>query len=215
MQGSDKMKRLQLLPVFLLVGSLGVLGIMFGIRVFGNQKQIRSSIQTQTAIVEQATATLPPTLTPLPTDPPTPTDSPPTATVTPFPTPTPKPGEVVEEGCNVAEYIADVTIPDKTIIDADTKFTKTWRLLNDGTCTWTDDYKLVFHSGTLMNGDKKTNAIILPVEPGKLIDISIELRAPKDAGTYKGYWILSDQYGNQFGLGPASKPFYVEIVVVE
>ena len=209
------MKRLQLLPILLLVGSLGVLGVMFGVRAISNQRLINSSIKTQTAIVEQATATISPTATPLPTETPTPTEIPPTATVTPFPTATPKPGEVVEEGCNVAEYIADVTFPDKTIIDADTKFTKTWRLLNNGTCTWTNQYKLVFHSGEQMSGRKETNAISLPVDPGKLIDISIELRAPKTEGTYKGYWILEDQYGNPFGLGRAGKPFYVEIVVVE
>lgn len=209
------MKRLHLLPILLLAGSLAVLGIMFGVRVISHQRQVKSSIQTQTAIVEQATATPTPTETLLPTETSTPTERPPTVTVTPFPTDTPKPGEVVEEGCNVAEYIADVTIPDKTIIDADTKFTKTWRLLNNGTCTWTNQYKLAFHSGDQMSGPNRTNAIALPVEPGKLIDISVTLRAPKTAGTYKGFWILEDQYGNTFGLGPANKPFYVEIVVVE
>jgi len=209
------MKRLQYLPIILLVGSLGVLGIMFGVRIFSNQKQIKSSIQTQTAIVEQATATFTPTLTPLPTFTPTPTPAPPTATVTPFPTATPKPGEVVEEGCNVGVFLADVTIPDNTVIDADTKFTKTWRIFNDGSCTWTNQYKLVFDSGNQMSGPRESNAIILPVEPGKSIDISVTLRAPKAEGTYTGYWMLEDQYGNPFGLGPASKPFYVQIVVVE
>lgn len=209
------MKRLYLLPILLLAGSLAVLGIMFGARMISHRKQVKSSIQTQTAIVEQATATPTPTETLLPTETPTPTESLPTATVTPFPTETPKPGEVIEEGCNVAEYIADVTVPDKTIIDADTKFTKTWRLLNNGTCTWTSQYKLAFHSGNQMGGPNRTNAIALSVEPGKLIDISVTLRAPKTAGTYKGFWILEDQYGNAFGLGRANKPFYVEIVVVE
>jgi len=211
------MKRLQFLPVILLAASLGVLGIMVGVRVLGTQREISANIKTQTAIVEQATATLPPSDTPSPTNTPTltPTESLPTETVTPFPTATPRPGEVIEEGCNVAEYIADVTIPDKTIIDADTKFIKTWRLINNGTCTWTNQYKLAFHSGEQMEGPARTNAINLPVEPGKLIDISVTLRAPKTAGTYKGFWILEDQYGNSFGLGGGNKGFYVEIVVVE
>lgn len=211
------MKRLYLIPIILLAASLGVLGVMIGVRVIGTQREISANIKTQTAIVEQATATLPPSDTPSPTNTPilTPADSLPSATVTPFPTATPRPGEVIEEGCNVAEYIADVTVPDKTVLDADTKFTKTWRLLNNGTCTWTNQYKLAFHSGEQMEGPNRTNAISLPVEPGKLIDISVSLRAPKAAGTYKGFWILEDQYGNTFGLGQAGKPFYVEIVVVE
>lgn len=194
-----------------------MLGIMFGIRVVGNQRQAAAIIQTQTAVAAQITPTEAVTDTPLPSDTPTlePTEVLPTSTVTPFPTATPKPGEVVEEGCLEAAYIADVTIPDKTEIDADHQFVKTWRLQNTGTCTWTIQYELVFNSGNQMSGAKKTNAIIVPVEPGKVIDISVTLRAPKTEGTYKGFWNLEDQYGNPFGLGPAGKPFYVEIVVIE
>ncbi len=66
-----------------------------------------------------------------------------------------------------------------------------------------------------MSGKEESYAIILPVEPGKVIDISVTLRAPKDPGTYKGYWNLEDQYGNPFGLGREGVPFYVEIVVPE
>ncbi len=210
------MKRLQLLPIILLVGSLGVLGIMIGIRVVGNQRQAAVVFKTQTAVAQfTSTATI--TETPLPTNTPTiePTEELPTATVTPFPTATPKPGEVIEEGCLEAAFITDVTIPDKTEIDADHKFIKTWRLQNTGTCTWTTQYKLVFHSGTKMYSPDEIYAIILPVEPGKMIDISVTLRAPMIAGTYKGYWILEDQYGNPFGLGRIGVPFYAEIVVIE
>lgn len=210
------MKRLQLLPIILLVGSLGVLGIMIGIRVVGNQRQAAAINQTQTAVaLFTPTATI--TETPLPTNTPTlePTEEPPTATVTPFPTATPKPGEVIEEGCLEAAFLLDVTIPDKTEIDADHQFVKTWRLQNTGSCAWTTQYKLVFHSGSMMSGKKENFAIILPVEPGKVIDISVTLRAPEIAGTYKGFWNLEDQYGNPFGLGRKGVPFYVEIVVIE
>jgi len=210
------MKRLQYLPVILLAGSLAVLGIMFGIRLFGNQRQAVAVQQTQTAVaLFTPTATI--TETPLPTSTPTlePTEVLPTATVTPFPTATPKPGEVIEDGCLEAAFIADVTIPDKTEIDADHQFIKTWRLQNTGTCTWTTQYKLVFHSGNKMSSPDETYAIILPVEPGKLIDVSVTLRAPLTAGTYKGFWNLEDQYGNPFGLGRAGVPFYAEIIVVE
>ena len=211
------MKRLQFLPVILLAGSLAVLGIMFGIRLVGNQRQAAAIIQTQAAVAAQITPTATITKTPLPSNTPTlaPTEVLPTSTVTPFPTATPKPGEVIEDGCLEAAFITDVTIPDKTEIDADHKFIKTWRLQNIGTCTWTTQFKLVFHSGNKMNSPDETYAIILPVEPGKMIDVSVTLRAPLTAGTYKGYWNLEDQYGNPFGLGRAGVPFYAEIVVVE
>src|SRR5690606_3738857 len=39
--------------------------------------------------------------------------------------------------CNVASFVADVTIPDNTNIAVSKAFTKTWRLRNSGSCTWT------------------------------------------------------------------------------
>jgi hypothetical protein len=211
------MKRLQFIPVILLAGSLGVLGIMFGIRIVGNKRQVTAIIQTQTAVAAQITATQTNTAVPLVTDTPTsePTSSIPTDTVTPFPTPTPEPGKTVEAGCNVAVFVADITIPDKTEIFADHKFVKTWRLQNGGKCTWTTKTVLYFVSGSQMSGPDKTSAFPVDVEPGESIDISVTLRAPKTAGVSKGYWGLKDQYGNEFGLGMLGDPFYVEIVVVE
>ena len=83
-----------------------MLGIMFGIRLFGNQRQAAAIIQTQTAVAAQITPTATITKTPLPSNTPTlePTEVLPTATVTPFPTATPKPGEVIEDGCLEAAF---------------------------------------------------------------------------------------------------------------
>ena len=211
------MKRLQLLPIILLAGSLGVLGIMVGIRVIGNQRQAAALVSTQTAIAAAVTDTPVPTNTvePSATIYFTETPSVPTFTVTPFPTATPKPGEVIEEGCNEALFMTDVTIPDKTEINADHKFVKTWRLYNSGTCTWTTKYSLYFVSGRQMNGPDKVNAFPVPVEPGEVIDISVSLRAPDVTGVIRGYWALKDQYGNPFGVGPTADPFYVEIKVIQ
>jgi len=210
------MKRFQFVPIILLVGSLGVLVLMVGIRVVGNQRQASVIHQTETAAA-LFSPTPNVTETPLPTSTstPEPTEELPTVTVTPFPTATPKPGEVIEEGCLEAAFVTDVTVPDKTEIDPDHQFVKTWRLRNTGTCTWTTQFKLVFNSGNKMHSPDETYAINLPVEPGKLIDVSVTLRAPLTPGTYKGYWNLEDQYGNPFGLGREGAPFYAEIVVVE
>ena len=210
------MKRFQFLPILLLVGSLIVLIFMFAFRGIINQQQIADTIETQTVIADAVVPTLPATHTPEATLTPTlePTLSESTATVTPFPITTLEPGVIVEEGCNVAQFVADITIPDKTEIYADHKYTKTWRMQNAGTCTWTDRYVLYFVSGNKMSGPDKQSAFPVSVEPGQSIDISVELRAPKTAGTYKGFWGLKDQYGNEFGLGILGEPFWVEIVSI-
>jgi hypothetical protein len=51
-----------------------------------------------------------------------------------------------------ATFVADVTVPDGTIYKTGDVFTKTWRIRNAGTSTWTPGYALVFISGEKMGG---------------------------------------------------------------
>jgi hypothetical protein len=117
--------------------------------------------------------------------------------------------------CDVAGFVDDVTIPDGTEIEANSTFTKTWRLSNDGTCTWTSDYDVVFLSGDSMSDEDSFPITSGTVSPGETIDISVELVAPEDTGNYIGYWILRNASGSTFGIGTGQYSFYVEINVVE
>jgi hypothetical protein len=123
---------------------------------------------------------------------------------------------ITAEDCeNIVSFVRDVTIPDDTVLLTEETFIKTWRLRNDGTCTWTGDYQVIFESGDLMNAPTSSK---LPtnVKPNDEIDISISLTAPSTPGTYRGYWMLSNASGEKFGLGTkGDKPFYVQIVVQE
>ena len=154
-----------------------------------------------------ATSTASFTPTPSSTNTPTPT---PTSTNTPTPTFTPTPTPVVVP-CNKAEFVADVTIPDGTLLDAGVAFTKTWRLRNVGTCTWLPTYKIVFTSGDQLGGP---DYIYLgtSIIPGQTIDISLNLIAPDTNGTYKGSYKLADAGGTTFGVGnSANNAFFVVI----
>jgi len=150
----------------------------------------------------QATPTEEP---PVPTDTPEPT---PTATEAP-PTDTPEP-----TGCtNFASFVSDVTYPDDTEVEADTSFTKTWRLRNDGTCTWTSSYALVFSHGDRMDGPVEST-LAGAVPPGSTVDISSIMTAPTDPGTYQGFWKLRSNDGVLFGVGTdGSVAFWTKIVV--
>lgn len=145
---------------------------------------------------------LPPsTLTPLPPLTPTPTPITP-----PPPTPTPP-------GCDRASFVADVNVPDGTLFSPGAAFSKTWRLKNTGTCTWTKDYRITYYSGELMNAQV---AVPMPylVYPGETVDVTVNMVAPTAPGNYRGYWILANASGTLFGIGAdASKPFWVEINV--
>ena len=143
----------------------------------------------------------PPTLTPLP-------PLPPSATPLGQPPPT-----VAPSGCDRAAFVTDVTVPDGTIFAPGAAFTKTWRLKNIGSCTWTTSYKLMYYSGELMNAPAAVN---LPWNVGfdQTVDISVNMVAPGGVGKYRGFWILSNASGQLFGIGAnASNAVWVEINV--
>ena len=140
-----------------------------------------------------------------------PTDQP-TATVQPTDQPTATPTSIP---CDRASFVTDVTVPDGTEINKGETFTKTWRIKNNGSCTWNNNYDLVFDSGDALSGPTAVD-LSGTVAPGQTIDISVELTAPDSTGTYKGYWKLRNSSNAMFGIGlDASNPFWVEIEVVD
>lgn len=157
---------------------------------------------TQTASVAMGTPpviTVPPTVT-LPA---LLTATPASATSTPAPAP-----------CDRAQFVADVTIPDGTEITAGQTFVKTWRLMNNGTCTWTTNYSLVFDNGEAMNGPVSI-PLTASVAPGQMIDLSVQMKAPDAPGEYRGDWRLRNASNAKFGVGTnAESSFYVLIKVV-
>lgn len=117
--------------------------------------------------------------------------------------------------CDWAQFVADVTVPDGTSFSAGTAFTKTWRLKNIGSCTWTTGYSLVFSSGEKMGGPDSV-PLTSNVAPGQTVEISVNLTAPSAAGAYRGFWQLKNASGAVFGIGTtASKTFWVDIKVLK
>jgi hypothetical protein len=99
--------------------------------------------------------------------------------------------------CNLARYIADVTIPDGTVIKPGGKFIKTWKIMNTGDCQWSASYALGFGYGEPLGGSEtKIDQI---VKPGATIDISIRMVAPKEEGWYAGWWRMKSETGVYFG----------------
>jgi hypothetical protein len=112
-----------------------------------------------------------------------------------------------------AEFVADVTIPDGTNMAPNQAFTKTWRLVNNGTTTWDTRYALVFSSGNSMSAPSVVN-LPATVAPGQNVDITVNLVAPTTAGDYIGYFILKNPNGQIFGVGPnATDAIWVQILV--
>ena len=153
------------------------------------------------------TAQAVPSNTPEPTATFTPESSPtPTFTLTPLvsATSTPEPTNALNDH---AVLVADVTVPDGATYAPGAAFTKTWRVQNTGSSTWTSSYTLVFISGDKMGGPDR---IYVPIEvaPGTAIDLSVNLTAPSEQKHYRGYWKLMNSAGKFF-----DDPMWVDINV--
>jgi hypothetical protein len=171
---------------------------------------------TATALSQPPTATgILATNTPVFTDTPAPTVTPfPSATRFP-PTATPLPPTATPLPCLAVKFVKDITVPDGTEYLPGASFTKTWELQNTGSCTWNEDFQLIFVEGDQMSGDDDI-PLGEDVAPGEKVQVSVDLIAPLSAGSYRGDWMLEDDDGENFGLGPrGDKTFWVSIKVEE
>lgn len=114
--------------------------------------------------------------------------------------------------CQVVANLVGETVPDGTIMQPGETFLKTWRLKNNGTCTWNSSYKIVYWSGDLM-GAAMEYPLPSMVAPGEEVEIPLSLVAPTSNGNFSGYWKLQSEWGTPFGVGQYDQPFYVQINV--
>jgi LysM repeat protein len=116
--------------------------------------------------------------------------------------------------CNQAQMVQDVTIPDGTNFGPGAAFTKTWRLKNTGTCTWTSAYVMVFDHGTQMDAPATLPLTTVNVPPGSTVDVSAPMKAPGTPGTYQADFRLRSPDNIPFGIGSNGQgTFWVKIVV--
>jgi hypothetical protein len=145
---------------------------------------------------------------------------PPSATSMPGQTLTPTPPDwgTVPAICNWAQFINHTTYPDGSIVVGQAEVTKTWRIKNIGSCTWSSLYSLVYQ-GLLWGYDP----FVVPtrvylnrtVRPGETVDLSVDLTTARVAGDYTAYWVLRSENGELFGLGPkANQALWMKVYIV-
>jgi hypothetical protein len=116
----------------------------------------------------------------------------------------------------LAEFVADVNIPDGTHVNVGTSFTKTWRLKNIGTCVWTEDVLIVHVSGEDFNAVDTPLLTSGVIRPEETVDASVQLTAPNQKDTYTGYFMLRSSDQTLFGIGTGgTDPFWVQIKAVK
>ena len=163
-------------------------------------------VQTLAVMTYQAqlteTARAFPTITPLPTETPIPVvtfASPETNSVVATNTTAASSGGA-SAACYGLSFVSDVTIPDNTKVTPGQSFTKTWKVLNSGTCAWESGFIFNVVGGDAMGGVAVT--LNQRVEPGRQYEFSVPMVAPTNkSGELKGTWRLADANGSFFGDG--------------
>ncbi len=169
--------------------------------------------QTPIAVSPQATLTAAPTNEPSSTpSSPAPT---PTQQATPTQTATEESGAAGSPAgacTDKAAFYGDVSVPDDSLFRQGDSFTKTWRVRNEGTCTWGPGYGLVLLSGEPMNAP---DSVPMPeTAPGKISNISVDMTAPQQGGPHYGDWGFQNPAGQSFGVGiNARDPVWIKITV--
>lgn len=96
-----------------------------------------------------------------------------------------------------ATFMRDVTLPDDAVVAPNQPLTKTWRLRNSGSSTWSAGYELAFVSGKQMSAPA---AVAAPsAAPGQEVNVSVNLIAPAEPGKHRGYWQMRNPQGTYFG----------------
>jgi Ig-like domain from next to BRCA1 gene len=111
------------------------------------------------------------------------------------------------KSCYSMAFMSDVTIPDNTAVAPGQTFTKTWKVVNNGSCAWDAGFKFAFVSGDAMNG--ATYTLPSSVAVNAILDLSITMTAPTNkTGAIRSDWRMSTAAGQFFG-----DQIYVIVVV--
>jgi hypothetical protein len=107
---------------------------------------------------------------------------------------------------NECVFLADVTVPDGTILQPGQVFPKTWRVRNGGTTAWTSGFGLAFFDGEQLGGPAQTP--LPPLQPGEIGTVTVNLTAPSRSGRFRSGWKPRSPEGNVFEF-----ELFTEIVV--
>lgn len=107
---------------------------------------------------------------------------------------------------NNLRFVADLTIPDGTLVWPGQVFIKTWRVRNAGTCTWTDSYQWLRVRGSGIDLYSRYERVFVPyTPPGHMADISVRLVVPLNSAlrSEATVWFqMADPGGRRFGQTP-------------
>lgn len=109
-------------------------------------------------------------------------------------------------------FVADVTVPDHSLMTPGERFIKTWAIQNAGEQPWTGR-RLARMDEQAVVARRATNGLLVPLfeshlhcldqyidipptQPGHVVELSVELRAPEGSCTVVSVWRMEDVDGH-------------------
>ena len=176
----------------------GIIALCFLLAAAGCAPAVTAPPFIPPAAPPLASATSAPSATPMPM---------PTASPSPSALPsTAFPASTLEICTNDLTYLADLTVPDASIIPPGGAIEKQWLVQNTGTCDWTSDYRLKLISGDALGA--ASEQALFPARAGAQAVLTVMFTAPLEAGTYQSAWQAFGPDGAAFG-----QPVYLTIII--
>lgn len=108
---------------------------------------------------------------------------------------------------DAATFVADITIPDGSIMAPYQEFEKTWRIRNSGTVPWIGRW--LARRGSHTGHGVPTSPLRVPIpdtQPGEHVDITVPLTAQPLKGSSQAHWKMVDSdwwpyFPNRYNLG--------------
>ncbi|CAH1787767.1 unnamed protein product [Owenia fusiformis] len=94
-------------------------------------------------------------------------------------------------------FVKDITIGEGESVPPRTAFTKTWRIMNSGDEAWPPGCSLKFLCGDQFG--HRDRAMANALQPGAVMDISVDMSSPANAGMFQGQWRMTTATGMFFG----------------
>lgn len=99
---------------------------------------------------------------------------------------------------DIAHFVSE-NYPDGTRVEKGVTFTKTWKLQNNGSTTWTTDYSLVLTDASHPLGENLSEPYQIKlsksVGPGETVGVSADLTVPDTDGIYEVHYRLQNANG--------------------
>ncbi|MHB9131149.1 MAG: DUF4062 domain-containing protein [Armatimonadota bacterium] len=111
-----------------------------------------------------------------------------------------------------SSFVADVTVPDGTIIRVNEEFTKIWEIRNTGCVAWEGRTLIEENTGVSGLVPSERRVALATTLPGETLNISVRFIAPKYPCSCESYWKMIDASGRY--CYPRKKGLFCRVKVI-